>query len=221
MAIRRKDGSIYKVSGPNKLMITQNHWNEDEEFVLHNFDRSVESTFEQPKEIVVPQKIELIVPELKPTASPSTVIHLEPPKPIEPTNTLDDFPDQIILTKPTQQPKSESIDPSKTSKYRKGQRSLIYCLPAEKRERIDELYGEKSFYIAYNDPFKFAAVVIESNDISFYIWTTVKHVTKSSILFCSEDRRWWKVQNIQDEETHDGFILTCRPSELKPNFDSV
>ena len=127
----------------------------------------------------------------------------------------------IPLVKPKPQPEIKEVASNKTSPYRQAERCTLFCLPAEKKEVKDEIYNQSSFFVSYGDPFKFAAVIIESADYSFSIWTTVKNVTKSSIVFHSEDRRWWKVSNIDNERTNDGFVITCRPSELRPNFESV
>ena len=46
MPIHRKDGSVFKLTGPNKIMITQELWDNEEFIIMHNFNDITKVTLE-------------------------------------------------------------------------------------------------------------------------------------------------------------------------------
>jgi hypothetical protein len=81
MGIKNKDGTPYKLAGPNLLAKSQEFWKKDEIFILHNFNWD-NALVELAKEIEIPVEIEPQVEESKPEARP------EPRKDLKTTNVV-------------------------------------------------------------------------------------------------------------------------------------
>lgn len=230
MAIRRKDGSIYRLRGPNKLLVSQNFWNHDEHFVLHNFDRLTSIVaWEPPKPVLKPAPLPLTMKkkdEVFDSAAlekiiesvsgnpqivieePKTTLPIQPPTP-EPLK-AEPEPEPVVSEEPTQK-----------SPHRNSKRHMLFCLPANVSESRDDLYDESYVRIDYKDPFRFQAAFVQDNDIKTIYWTTVQQATNRSIVFHPDRRRWWRVSEIVPCSSGDGVLLGCIPSDIKPDFSSV
>jgi hypothetical protein len=214
MALRRKDGSEYRLRGPNRLLVRQNFWHDDEPIRVRNFDQLARVTID----VDAPQR----TPSHPPVSPPpsrgvdriietideisSVVLEEtlpEPPKPAPP---------------PKLEQKAVTNEPVVPSNFRHLDRHLLYCLPANLTTYKDELYGDEVRRLEYDSPFRFQGTVASSSDANMIYWTTVEHVTERSIIYHSSRYRWWKVSKILPDPTGDGMILQCTPSELKPDF---
>ena len=189
MVIKRKDGSEYKIRGPNNLLMDQDFWFSDDGLRLHNFDK-------------IGEKIEVVVAE---TVIPEPVIEL-------PVIDSSPIPDPVI-----EEPKV-ILDPVGQSQYRKRERFYLFCLPTERVELVDPLYGDVSIKYKYGEPFKFQACAVEDGEVRMVYWTTVDKVAEQSIIFHPSRLRWWKVQDVASEPSGDGWLLNCGPSSMKPDF---
>lgn len=210
MVIRRKDGSIYKLRGPNKLLIEQEFWNNEEQLVIHNFDQ-LSKVFVGMSES----------PKPPPKKEPDTTL-LDIGQIVQSLNDATDTltePEPIIATlpEPVVEPVSTPGNRQK-SQFRTHERHTLFCLPAEVREHEDDLYEETIVHVAYKDPFRFQAAIAFSNDAQIGFWTTVEHVTTRSVIFHPTRYRWWQVQERLNDPGGDGFVLHCVPSKLKPDF---
>ncbi len=201
MSIRKKDGSLYKLRGPNKLMVTQKYW-EDEVIVVHNFDQRETDTLDKPKR----ERPKMPEPEEPQILSPETAV------------SIDEFETESVVDTKPPEPEPE-VDPNAPkSRFRSGERDEFYCLPAATESYVDDLYEEDIVKISYNKPFKFQAVVITGSDVSITIWTTVDLVHKMSVLFHSRNRRWWRVRDIANDASGDGLLMRCTVSDIEPDF---
>ena len=157
MPIKNRDGTIYKLRGPNPAMEVQDKWNE---YVVHNMKfrgtTITDERFEEP-----PAEIEQndFAAELA-----ETKMEMELPVP------------------PVEQPKPEQFKPEPT--LPKGvERVDVHCLPALLRERKDSLYGDKYQTTQYGSPFVFEAVIFKEEDLFIKMWTNAQAVGRGSILY--------------------------------------
>ena len=200
MVIKRKDGSEYKIRGPNKLLMEQDFWYNDERLQLHNFDN-------------IGEKIEVSVAEpVIEVQAVETPIIAEPVIPTAVVEVVGPVPDPVV-----EEPKV-ILEPVGQSQYRKRERFYLFCLPTEKVESIDPLYGDVSVRYKYGEPFKFQACAVEDGDARMVYWTTIGKVAEQSVIFHPSRLRWWKVQGVVNEPSGDGWLLHCGPSNVKPDF---
>jgi hypothetical protein len=223
MAIKNKDGTIYKLNGPIPVMLEQERWGE---FHVHNFDWN--STIEKDSSTVKPldsdfgnlrregfveelEKTKPVVPEIKVVESDS-VSPVEAPveEPKEPE--MPELSSEIV-------PEPDLEPPRVTQKALPPdlQKHFVWCLPATMSEKVDELYGDRYTTIKYQRPFSFEAIIVENSDLMFKMWTTVDKITRGSVLFPRVgEKRWWRVEEI--EAKSGGFLVFGMPSDFQPSF---
>jgi hypothetical protein len=189
MAIKNKDGTVFKISGPNPLMEEQTLW---KGFTKHNFEWTEEIDKQnKSKSFEIKQNKEDVVFEEK-------KIVIEEPKIIE----------------KEEEEEEEVKQQKKISDHKTIQ---CFCLPAKIIEKKDSLYGEAYQRTEYLDKFIFETVVIEKEDIYIKFWTMEK-ITKNSIVYPkNKDKRWWKVS--EHTEAPMGFIYTALISDYTPSFE--
>jgi hypothetical protein len=190
MAIKNKDGTVFKISGPNPLMEEQTLW---KGFTKHNFEWTEEIDKEnKSKAFEIKQNKEEVVFEEKKAEEKKIVV--------EETK-------KIVIEEPKKEEKK--ISDHKTIK--------CFCLPAIVIEKKDDLYEETYQKIEYHDKFIFETVIIEKQDIYIKFWTMEK-ITKNSIIYPkNKDKRWWKVS--EESEAPMGFIYMAIISDYTPSFE--
>jgi hypothetical protein len=190
MAIKRSDGTVYKLQGPNILMEAQKFW---KDYILHNFKLG---NFIDSKDHIITQKV--IPPEVEAFIDPPEAFLPELPVKIE-------IP--IIPEIKTPEPKKLNISTTK-----------IHCLPAEIKSKTDDLYGETYEKTVYKDKILIEGVLLERTEYNLSFWSNHK-LSKNSIVYPSnKDRTWWKINNI--EEKTGGFIYACEYSDIHPDFSA-
>ena len=243
MAIKTKDGNVYKLRGPNPIMTEQELWNKDKlKFINFQFETE---TVKDTGKVVVRSKIEEVKPsEPEPAPIPEPVIKEVPkpaptikevPEPVQVEELVLD-PEPIVEEKPPQvkEVKLEPIDEipkdleliaknmlpyteeqlEKIHKYK----VLVHCLPVHEHEMKDALSGEVHRMMAYGDKFTLEGVFFEKEDLYCKFWTN-KELSKNSIIYPADNlHRWWKVQSIQKLDLNGGFIVLCIPSQVSPDF---
>jgi len=216
MPLRRKDGSLYRLRGPNKLLLQQNFWHDDEPIRVLNFNQLAKAIIDidAPKRIPVKKEeapttkegIDRIIDSIDEISS----VVLEEPE-IKP-------PKPKPKPEPKKEPEAATNEPIVPSSFRQLDRQLLYCLPAKVTKYKDELYGDEIVRLEYEDPFRFQGTIASSSDTNIVYWTTVPHVTERSIIYHSSRYRWWKVDKVLPDPMGDGTVLRCIPSDLKPDF---
>lgn len=218
MVIRRKDGNVYVLEGPNPMVEQQVAW-EPSGLVFHNFLWD-EVTFSQLRSRNKPQETK---PEPRPT---------EPPE-------KNQTPQSTVPPVPVHAPEEGPHDTTEETRefdlpYIKY-KVLCYCLPAKTKVHNDKLYGESWQKTTYGKKFVFPCIVIQSSDISFEFWTSDprSQIEEKSIIYPfsyevhnvatdSYDRvpydeyRWWKISSRTEKEG--GWLFGCVPSETHPDF---
>lgn len=215
MPIKKKDGSDYKLSGPNPLLIGQERWDTDPVFRIHNFANYKPEVYEidQPEFLPAKEFVEVssdvITVELTKRYEPEPSPPTPPPEPEV----------KVVVEQPKPQPVVEK--PKVTSQYRAFTKVRLFCLPSKIEEIYDDFYRENRTHVAYKSPFKFEATVVKFTDIHYMVWTTVDKMGKYSILFDGDARRWWKVGQVIPDPSGDGVLVHCSISDLEPDFSSL
>lgn len=195
MAIKRKDGSIYKVRGPNKIMITQDEW-DDDHVITRNFNLGQD---------VVEIKEDFTPIKTKPFLKEKKVEVYKPELPEKP---------------PVEEAKVEPQKTEEKSEIKKYDKTMVFCLPAKITKYVDTLYGDEVKRLTYDKPFKFEIIISYNGDIKFNFWTNLKGVEVNSIVFVPDSRRWWRVAKVMPDTSNNGFNFECLPSDLKPEFNA-
>lgn len=215
MAIRKKDGNVYVLEGPNPVVKDQVAW-DPEALVFHNFHWE-EFLF---------SKVAKNRPKPPPKEEAPKV---EAPKMELPPEPKEEIPDQNS-EKPGSEPSRREFD-LPYIRYK----VLCYCLPATTKVHVDRLYGESWQKTTYGNKFVFPCVVMDSTDMGLEFWTSDPdgRVREHSVVYPfsyevhnasadSYDRvpydeyRWWKVSEREAKEG--GWLVRCVPSESHPDF---
>lgn len=198
MAIKNKDGSDYKLNGPNPHMKNQLLW---DHFELHNMN------FEEISSAIKKQREN---------------IKIEEAKKIPQIEKIEELP-QLEYSKKDEDVVKEEIEIKKEEEQKNDsnvKKINIFCLPAKVKIFEDALYGEVKKTIDYGKKFKFEAVEINCTDISFEIWTNAIDIEKESILYPQNfGKRWWRVNSITKK--FDGILISCNPSKITPSFEDL
>ena len=222
MALKNRDGTPYKLRGPNPMMKGQETW---QDFQVHNMKFQPETALDDREiktmdsDFNVRDDFAQALAETK----PDIVVNEQRPAPVEekPSQPIPEVKEEepVKFTPEPEQPRKKSSVPDKN-------KTFMYCLPATMRDRRDSMYGEKYQTIQYGKPFSFEGVILGEEDMRIVIWTNVPLVTKGSIVYPKRRRdgvmdahRWWRVQEL--EEKNDGWLMAGYPSDFTPAFDNV
>jgi len=221
MALKNKDGSVYRLKGPNPIMKEQKIW---EEFRVHNMKwdneilpdsselHAIKTDFQVRNSFIdeldqaaalIPKESDIKVVET-PTISEPKVI-LEPKSEIT-----------VVENKIVKPPRPENIDNSIPKIF-------IHCLPAFLDVKIDSVYGDNVQTLKYKSPFSFEGVILDMSDLTFKFWTQADKFTnqilQGSIIYPkTAQKRWWRVQEIVEKTG--GWIITSHPSDFQPHFET-
>lgn len=226
MAIKNKDGTVYRLRGPNPLLSEQDIWNA---FSVHNMKWAGEVFSDQNEVIGVKSDFQVKnefleeLEEKSPTQDDIKVIESRP----EPKPNVQEPEIRIVEKPPIVSPPSQLSEPveqvERVERLNETfslppdiERQFIYCLPATIRERKDDLYGDQYRTIQYGNPFSFEAVIARQDDLFIELWTTAS-VSHGSVIFPRVGaKRWWRVQ--EKKEKSGGWLLTAIPSDYQPSF---
>lgn len=225
MSIKKKDGNVYILEGPNKLVKDQEKIDLSK-CVFYNFAWD---------EIVHKGKISSKIPIKSKLEENSTIIFEQ----IEKSTTKSNQEDPVIIKK---EPEPKEDFPKKQEQKQDDfkfpilkVKVLMHCLPAKISSHKDLLYGDSWQRITYGNKFIFPAVMISNNDLQMQFWTSDPNnkVTEKSIVFPFsyeiynqntqeydripfDEHRWWKVSI--KEEKEGGYLVSTIPSEDHPDF---
>jgi hypothetical protein len=191
MPIKKKDGSYFRLSQPNPVMLKQDLWGQ-EKLILHNF---------RFNEVVSYQYTNMDDNEPEPT-----YVDLE-------DISLEEISVPIRETPIIELPKKKE---KKQSSIKKEDISFFYCMPAVITETFDPLYGETKSSISYGSQFTFEGVMVLSSDLACQVWTNLTKIERGSILYVPSERRWWSVDRVTYRDG--GLLMDCSPSGLQPAF---
>lgn len=211
MTIKKKDGNVYILEGPNKLLKDQENI-DLKKCVFHNFSwdeiiyknktqTKTTQKVSQPK--VIESEVEIKVPKIEVPEAPKTE---------ESEDRTEEFKLPILKVK-----------------------VLMHCLPMNSKKSVDNLYGESWQKISYGKKFIFPSIMISNNDLQMEFWTSDPRdqINEGSIVYPFsyemynqntesydkvpfEEYRWWKVSS--KEEKENGYLFKTVPSEDHPDF---
>jgi len=238
MIIKKKDGNVYVIRGPNKLAEKQSSW-ESNSLVFHNFNwekihyqdfKNKNNKIEIKKEnIKVVEYPKIEIPKIQEEYLEQKI---EEPEIIEeiPKTEPEVKEPEIVQEIPKIEPEVQETNFPKI-KYK----VLMHCLPAEKINYKDEFYGDSWSRVRYGVKFIFPSIIIENSDLVLQFWTSDpnQQIKESSIVFpfCYEvynentssydrvpfdEHRWWKI--IKKEEKTGGWLVEAIPSQETPDF---
>ena len=198
--LKNKDGTPYKLSGPNPMMKNQEVWGN---FIVHNMEWEEEKSENNQK--LVPVETDFNIRESFISSLDEAKEELKSKEELPPVEKKEP-PERkkvVIL-----EPKEDDVDIEKV---------FIHCLPAFTRKKKDELYGDETNMIRYGDPVSFEGVMLQQEDFFIKVWTDVENINIGSILYPKTNfKRWWRVQEKTIKGT--GWILIAMPSDYQPSF---
>ena len=169
MTLKNKDGTVYRIDGPNPFMKKQELWSD---CIKHNLEWKDEIVFDflkQKLNMPVQESAESFLEEIEQKSQEKQEI-----TPVVENSTI---------------PKKEK---------REFDSIESFCLPVDIIENKDDLYGEVKQKVIYGEVFTIEIVVLEQADLTFRFWTTHK-INKGSILYPkNKDKRWWKISEVSD-----------------------
>jgi len=197
MAIRKKDGNLYILDGPNPIVKEQVLWN-PADLVFYNFSWG-EILFVQGSKCVAEKRASKPTNITQNNKEPEYPLNKEPETPLnkEPEYSLNKEPETPLnkepetpLNKELETPLNKELEtplnkepetPLEEIQNQEAKefdlpylkyRVLCYCLPATTKVHTDKLYGESWQRVAYGNKFVFPCIVMSSNDLLFEFWTS-------------------------------------------------
>lgn len=211
MTLRNKNGSVYRLSGPNPVMKTQETWGS---YKVHNMQWEDEVAKGS-------SKINPLVPyfEVRETFLSALDKAKEEIKVVENKQiAAETCESDVSLQRKTIVHDDLQREEIKESTDNGIEKTFIHCLPALLRTRKDSLYGDSYVTIQYGNPTSFEGVILKQQDLFIEIWTDADKIEKGSILFPKQGyKRWWRVQD--KVQKVGGFVLSATPSDHQPSFD--
>jgi hypothetical protein len=129
---------------------------------------------------------------------------------------IDDVVVSVPVPKPTEKPAEPQVVEKLEEPTPDPNVTQIWCLPASYKEVVDSLYGEKFQRLVYGKKFLFDAIIIESEDLYLTLWTDTRAVTAGSVIYPrNQDKRWWRVQNVKEEN---GYLIYAMVTDYQPDF---
>jgi hypothetical protein len=223
MAIRDKDGNIYKLRGPNPKMRDQSQWAKDRiVYINMDFGKTTEIVSDERNPIEkfktnynvldVGEELNLVpneefdsnvavIPREQNTDPPPPIDAMEQETPVE--------------RDPNQQVNITGVD---EKMKRALQRNMIEfrCAPAIRKEYTDALYGETKIKTTYGNKFVFDGIIIAQNtfEIQFF---SFKPITFGSIVFpVNQDKQWWRIEDVTPRTG--GYVCKGMVSDVNPDF---
>jgi hypothetical protein len=218
MAIKNKDGSVYKLVGPNPIIQHQDNWDISQVRLINmRFGSEVIKDKNNPVEKFKSDFNVLNISEKLNLKTNDTYI---------PTK---DFIEEIkqpeIVEQPVEQPTEPIVEqqpvkqPVQLEALFKKDGVKFFCAPAiGTLTHVDSLYGSTYNTTQYGDKFIFEAIVVDQSDLQLQIWS-LRDITINSIIHLKVKEgaeRWWRIN--QKLPKTGGYLLTAISSDSCPDF---
>ena len=195
MAIKDKQGNVYRLRGPNTFMKTQESW-DTSGVVFHNM------FFPQITMPDTRRKREYEPDEFDPLPTPRE----------------EDIPMPMPVPVPSQ-PTPTPVVPkaNKLARLIEERKIPMLYLPVVEKTVTDDLYGSTYSRTQYGQKASLYGVIVGLEDLYFTFWTETR-LTPRSIVFPTkmEMKRWWRVDQCEPQSS--GFLVSCSPSPVSPDF---
>ncbi len=226
MAIKGKDGNVYKLRGPNPLTKDMANWDQSSVKLINLGWKSEVVNDERNPVKQASDNIVNISQELNLYEGPEET-HSIPARVFlnEMEATIDKAPVTVtpsieieVIEPPVDEPISIDVD-HKVARILQERGVEYYCAPVIGYKKfVDDLYGTSYESPKYGTSFIFDAVVIDFTDLELQFWC-VKDVTKDSIVYRKNSQggeRWWRIEAV--EAKTGGYLCNCTISDLNPDF---
>lgn len=206
MAIKDKDGSVYKLRGPNPLLKTQDTW--DERHVkLVNFGWDSVTVADEHNPVKKFEK-DYNIPDL------GKLLEAHEEEGDDEDEDEDEVPDHDIEEVPEGEP---AIDHT-TAEFLEKNKTIFQGVLTKETQITDDLYGETYTKRVYSGKIQFPAIVIQQTDLGMEFWTT-QDVTEHSVVYPQDGtKRWWRVTGSYQKSG--GYVVTAVTSDVNPDFSN-
>ena len=198
MVIYNSQGDVYKLRGPNPLMIQQQDWDKSKVRFINMFHKA---------EIVEDNKVPNVI-----TLNPKSALKATSVSAKQFLDEIQTLPEPISV-----EPKQEPVDALQKLFDAKGVK--YFCAPViGLKEHTDSLYGETYQTMQYGDKYLFDALIFDQTDLELKFWC-IRPITVNSIVYRKVKEggeRWWRVVDVSPKEG--GQIISAIPSEISPDF---
>lgn len=195
MAIKNRDGKVFRLSGPNPVMAEQEIWTNEEKLLVHN---------KLGTKIVFNKNLNPIIEKV-----------------VEEMGFFEKKPVQTIIAIPSVEAKTIDKLPPHVSEEEVDQYKIkMWCYPAYIEQKRDPLYGEIVKRTKYGEKFLCEAIIDDQSDFSLVVWVTTDKITENSVIFPKNfDKRWWRVFQIHESEDTPGlYQLVASVTDFHPSF---
>ena len=213
MAIKDKDGNVYKLRGPNPLVKNRSDWDRSKmklinmgEWKSETIEDHSTTKYEKENTIDIAEELDLF-------EGP------EQPKSVSASNFIQELAQQEPEIKSEPIPEVTINVDRQLARVFKERGVEYYCAPViGKNNYVDDLYGETYSTLKYGDKFLFDAVIIDQSDLQLQFWC-VKHITKDSVVYRKHQHggeRWWRVNSLESKTG--GYLCLAHISDVNPDF---
>ena len=222
MAIKDKNGKVYKLRGPNPLTKDQADWDKGKTKLI-NLSWQSEIVEDERNPVVAFESNLVKIDEelgLQPNAQANTAV-LDPEEFIKEIQEPEIEPEpEPELPKPEPEPEPKPlVTDARLARIIKERGVEYFCAPAiGKKTHMDSLYGSTYETIQYGDKFVFDAVLIDQSDLQLQFWC-VRPLTIGSIIYRKirdGGERWWRIKDIEPKTG--GYLVVANVSDTNPDF---
>lgn len=220
MAIKDKDGNVYKLRGPNPLCKDRSDWDKTKIKLINLKDIKTEIIEDENSPLKKAKQNIVDISERLGLFEGS-----DESKVISPQDFIEEA--AVMVEEP---PKEESFaqttSPSVTINVNEDVARILqergveyHCVPVIGYKNIvDELYGSSYSTPKYGTQFLFDAIIIDQSDLQLQLWC-VKEMSKDSVIHRKHQQggeRWWRITDI--EAKTGGFLCLASVSDVNPDF---
>lgn len=213
--LRNKDGTVYKLAGPNPVMESQNLWNG---YTLHNMAWEEEKAKDNAQINPISSGIQVKDNFFEALDRAKKEMEAQPKQEIKVVETK--LPESKIVEKNEIKvvESKDNTTPKNQSKSDDVEKTFIHVLPAKIKEKKDSLYGDTYRTIQYGEPTSFEGVILSFEDLMIEVWTNSIQLEVGSIIYPKNNtKRWWKVQSTEPKAN--GWVVYAVPSNEQPSFE--
>jgi hypothetical protein len=220
MAIKDRDGNVYKLRGPNPLCKDRSDWDKTKIKLINLKDIKTEIIHDENNPLKkAKQNIVNISERLGLFEGP------EESKIIPPQEFMEEAA-AVAIEEPLIENSFNSPTPGVTINVNENVARILqergvecHCVPVIGYKKIvDDLYGSSYSTPKYGTQFLFDAIIIDQSDLQLQIWC-IKELTKDSIIHRKNKQggeRWWRVTDIEPKTG--GFLCLASISDVNPDF---
>lgn len=222
MAIRDKDGNVYKLKGVNPIMRDQVDWDK-KKMRLINMKEWKTEIVEDARNPVEEFKTDFNVVNIGEDLN----LFQGPEPPQTEVVKAQDFIDDINANQEQPEPKETELqkeevvfdlDP-RTARLIRERGVEYYCAPAiGSKEHRDDLYDSSYTTTQYGEKFVFDAILVDQSDFELQFWC-VRPMTVNSVVYRKVRQggeRWWRVRDVESKTG--GYLVSAVVSDSNPDF---